>query len=138
MTTINFNTDIEVTDELVQAVEAYIEENMGGTDYYDVHTEDSRWGEARDYIEASAWAFHKWFIAQHTSDGVTEDVIELLQTNAEVANEAILQLIEGGTGIETFVNAAIIEEGHGHFLSGYDGQEHEIEYNGETYYIYAN
>lgn len=71
MITINFNAGIEVTDELEQAVEAYINENMGGTDWYDVHNEDSRVDAMREYIEENAWAFNAWFIADHASEGVT-------------------------------------------------------------------
>jgi|SRR5690625_1686128 len=138
MLTINFNAGIEVTDELEQAVEAYINENMGGTDWYDVHNEDSRMDATREYIEENAWAFNAWFIANHASEGVTTDVIEILQEKCEGANEAILQLIEGGSGLDEFVENAVNFDGCGHFLSEYDGQEHEIEIDGEVYYIYAN
>lgn len=138
MITINFSAGIEVTDELEQAVEAYINENMGGTDWYDVHNEDSRMVATREYIEENAWAFNAWFIADHASEGVTTDVIEILQEKCEGANDAILQLIEGGSGLDEFVEDAVNLDGCGHFLSGYDGEEHEIEVDGEVYYIYAN
>lgn len=135
---ITYHTDAGLTKEVRDAVESYIDDNMSGTNHFDVHTEDSREEAVREYIEASAWAFSTWFIADHTSDSVTMDVIEILQEKCEGANEAILQLIEGGTGLETFIEDAVILDGYGHFLSNYDGEEHEIEIDGELYFIYAN
>lgn len=135
---INYNVSVTVSDAIEQAVETYINENMGGTEYYDVHTEESRKEAVREYIEGNVWAFQAWFIADHTSEGVTTDVIEILQEKCEGANEAILQLIEGGTGLNEFVEKAVQLDGYGHFLSAYDGVEHEIEVEGELYFIYAN
>ena len=35
-----------------------------------------------------------------------------------------------------FVDEAIATDGRGHFMSSYDGLEHEVNINGTDYYIY--
>ena len=83
-----------------------------------------------EYIKDSVWAFNASFLAEFT--GLPMAVFEALQPQCENANEAILELIEYGDGIEYFAAQAVSADGRGHFLSHYDGEEAE---SGE-YFIY--
>lgn len=85
----------------------------------------------REYIEGSVWAFNSWFVAGHTD--VSRKTIEHIQQLCEGANEPLLELIDD---FGDFVEDAIDADGRGHFLSHYDGEEMEIETDGETLYIY--
>lgn len=84
---------------------------------------------AKEYILDSLWAFKASFLASHS--GIDEDVIQAIQANdkCEDNNQVFLKLIED---VDHFVNDAILSDARGHFLSNYDGEEHE---EGE-FYIY--
>ena len=86
---------------------------------------------AEDYILESVWAFNPYFLSYHT--GIDEEVFKLLQEKCEEANEPILRLIKDK---DVFVYDAITSDGRGHFLSPYDGEEHEHYINNEFYYCY--
>lgn len=90
---------------------------------------------AADYIKDSVWAFKPEFIASHSklSHSATVKVCEALQDKCESANEDVKALIKN---MRAFVKDAIAADGRGHFLSSYDGQEHEVRLGGRTYYIY--
>jgi hypothetical protein len=51
----------------------------------------------------------------------------------EDANELVKAVIRD---IDHFVKDAILSDGRGHFLSGYDGEENEIEHKKVMFYIY--
>ena len=79
---------------------------------------------AKDYIKDSIWAFSSWFLASHS--GLDEEIIKHLQEKCEGANDVLLKSIKD---IDSFVSDAIGCDGRGHFLSGYDGNEQEINEN---------
>lgn len=91
---------------------------------------------ARDNIRESVWAFVPGFLVSYLPEGVTEEVIEALQPQCESANPAILSMI--GDRFEEFASDAISSDGRGHFLSSWDGCEHEFEHGGRTWYAYRN
>ena len=85
-----------------------------------------------EYIKDSLWAFNASFVAEHTKTGYTPELeksISKIQEQCESAQDAIECMIED---LEEFIKDAISIDGRGHFLSGYDGDEHEEE----DYYIY--
>lgn len=93
---------------------------------------------AAEYIKDSLWAFNASFILSECGlDSIGEQSLRTMQEKScESANDFILSLVERTCGLESFVKAAISADGRGHFLSSYDGEENEVELNGETYYIY--
>ena len=111
-------------------VSAYDEDTFEaeGNEYL-VLTDEEADQRAEDYIRDSAWAFLPGFIADHCPRGINADIISIIQTKYEDANEPILEMIEC---FDEFVNDAISGDGRGHFLSTYDGEEAEL---GE-YFIY--
>ena len=100
------------------------------TEFY-VLTDDEADEKAKEYILDSVWAFNKDFLSCHT--GVDSEIFELLQDKCESANEPIKEMLKDE---DEFVADAISSDGRGHFISFYDGQEHEVSLNDETYYIY--
>jgi hypothetical protein len=90
----------------------------------------------RECIEELLWAFTPEFLASET--GLPEEVFQALADSGrcESNNEAIMALLEQTCGMEAFVSSAIDADGRGHFLSGYDGEEGEIEIDGDIYYVY--
>lgn len=103
---------------------------------YAVGTDDEAEQAARDYIENTLWAFNADFLAGQTDLPV--EVFTALQGKYEDSNDTLRTLIErSDDGLDGFVDEAISADGRGHFLSGYDGRENEIEVGGKTFYVYA-
>lgn len=94
---------------------------------------------AADYIKDTLWAFNVGFIVSHMrgsyplSDRSEKALERMLCELAEDANDIVEALIED---LDDFINDAIAADTRGHFLSSYDGEENEIEIDGNTYYVY--
>ena len=71
-------------------------------------------------IKQSIWAFNSSFLSFHTE--ISEDIIKSVQEHCESSNDMLLNSIKD---IEKFINEAIASDGRGHFISYYDGHEHE-------------
>ena len=96
-------------------------------------------------IKDELWAFTPGFIVKHLKHEIVycEYPVDLddLQLAIRAAQE---RLCEGSNAIihaliddlNVFVDDAIAADGRGHFISSYDGEEHEVTVDGETYYIY--
>lgn len=84
----------------------------------------------------SLWAFNPSFLAGAT--GIDEVVLQDLIDNGrcEDNNAAVTALIKGTCGLDTFVDKALSADGRGHFISGYDSEEHEIVVYGMNLYFY--
>lgn len=106
---------------------------------YRVMTDEEATQAARADILDSVWAFNPDFLARFTPEGVDEDAIKAIQANGrcESNNPTLRRLLMDE---DRFTAEAISEDGRGHFLSGYDGEEHEVITEGEdgcvTFYIY--
>ena len=94
---------------------------------YLVLTDEEADERAKEYIKETVWAFYPSFLATHT--GIDEDIIRHLQDKCEGANDVLLNAIEN---IHEFIDDAIGQDGRGHFMSSYDGEEYDL--NG--FYIY--
>lgn len=96
-------------------------------------------------IKDELWAFTPEFIAEHLKHDIVycDDPVDLNDLRfairavqerlCEGANAIIQALIDD---LNYFVEDAIAADGRGHFISSYDGEEHEVTVDGETYYIY--
>lgn len=90
----------------------------------------------KDYIRESLWAFNVDFLearCECVTYRTKKAVRKMQEELCEDANELIFAWIDD---FDTFVACAIVADGRGHFLAPYDGEEHEVCHNGETYYIY--
>lgn len=109
-----------------------------GEEYY-VCTEKEANLLAEQEILQYLWAFNSDFIVEHTKvyDDLTIGEAEILAKNisemtckmCDNANTIVELLIED---INEFIEDAIEADGRGHFISMYDGREHEQD----GYYIY--
>jgi len=91
---------------------------------------------AREAIRESVWAFRPEFLASYVPDGIDADTLQAIQgERCEDANAPILALVEAGSGFADFASDAIAADGRGHFLSHYDGEEHDA---GEFYVYRVN
>ena len=101
---------------------------------YLVLTDEEATKMANEYIRASLWAFNTNFLASET--GIDAEVFAAIAANnrCESNNSAIRRLI--GNDIESFCENAIAADGRAHFLSTYDGHEHEIRINDQYLYVY--
>lgn len=122
----------DATFEEEAALEAWYEENgVGDVEVYD---EDSRDDEAGEQIRNSLWKFRPGFLANET--GMAVEMFNVLQERAEDANDWIEDILDATCGLDDFIDSAIQADGYGPFLSSYDGEEIEIEIDGNTYYGY--
>jgi len=124
--------DFEVCDYDAQIIEFYNSEYLVLTDI----EADNR---ASDVIRDSLFSFHDWFLHGHVKDPNVE--VEHIRKVLELYEDAnpILEALIGD--IEHFVEDAVMSDGRGHFLSGYDGDEEEIEYacpdcGNKKHYVY--
>ena len=124
-------TEQEKIEALAKHLDCSIDEAINNMDDYSVLTDDEADKAVKGYIEESVCFFNTSFIASHSD--VDEEVIKKLQELYEDSNKAIKSLIKD---FDHFVDDAICADGRGHFLSSYDGEENEINVNGNTYYIY--
>ena len=114
-------------------------------DEYLVMDDNRAYATAYHEISQSLWAFNTDFIIDHLKDNIKygdnpvdldvlkEGLKALQEKLCEGANAIIHALIDD---LEDFVDDAIAADGRGNFISSYDGEEHEVTVDGETYYIY--
>jgi len=91
----------------------------------------------KSYIRDSLWTFRAEMILAHSKAGTSPKTIKALQEMqaklCEDANEIVYCIIKD---IDAFIEDVVNADGRGAFLSPYDGEEHEIEINGITFYCY--
>ena len=125
-------------EEITQS--KYNENEFDCGDTYRVYTDSEADEAVKEQIKDSIWAFNADFILGECGLPLElEDCIRSFQEKeCEGANDALLALVEKCAGLDKFVNSAVSADGRGHFLSSYDGEENEVDFEGETYYIYRN
>ena len=107
-----------------------------GRDEYLVLTDDEADEKAPDYIRESVWAFRKSFLDGHSEAirNIDDQAWDKFQEGCERVNAAIWAMIDDK---EHFINEAILCDGRGNFLAGYDSEENESKADdGEYLYIY--
>ena len=112
--------------------------SYGDDEMYAIGTDEEADRAVKEYIKNSVWAFDTDFILIHCDLPLelAPALKHFQRTECEGANDALLALIEKCGDFDKFVEEAVATDGRGHFLNPYDGVEHEVEYNGETFYIY--
>lgn len=141
----NYENAGMLSDDDIPNFETWCQENLTEVEPYDednhsndylVLTDDEADEKAKEDILESLWAFNASFIAYHTD--LDEEVIQAIQDNGkcESNNGTIHNLIKKLGDLDDFVSDAISEDGRGHFMSSYDGNENEETVNGTTFYIY--
>ena len=87
---------------------------------------------ATEDVRNHLWAFNADFIVDHCTtipdherDAVITAVRRMNEELCESANELVYAIIGGTEGFKRFAEDAIAADGRGHFLAGWDGEEHE-------------
>lgn len=107
-----------------------------GSEEYLIGTDDDADDAVERSIEDTLYAFNADWIVSHLDTDFPVEAIKAIQEKYEDGNEALRQIIEKLGDWDHFVKDSVLADGRGHFLSGYDGEENEIHYEGEWYYIY--
>jgi hypothetical protein len=126
-------TEQEKIEALAKHLDCSIDEAVVSMDDYLVYTDDEADEAVYNYIKESVCFFKSDFISAHCN--VDQEVISKLQELHENSNQAIKSLIKD---FDHFVNDAVLCDGRAHFLSSYDGEENEVNVNGNTYYVYRS
>ncbi|MEO1076374.1 MAG: hypothetical protein AAFX41_10480 [Bacteroidota bacterium] len=93
---------------------------------YLVLDDDEAYERCEEYIRESVWAFRPEWLADYMPGGLSPDDVDSIRGDrCEDANDLLTALIEAGEGMDLFVSNSIVADGRGHFLSSYDGEEHE-------------
>ena len=104
-------------------------------DYLILNDEEAN-EKAKEYILYSFWAFNYDFLCGHSeaiSNIPKKEYTEMASRLCESFNKAVIAMIDN---IDDCIKDAISCDGRGHFLSPYDGEENEVKFKGEYYYIY--
>lgn len=103
---------------------------------YKVLTDEEADKTAEECIKDSLWAFNAEFILDHANintERAYNDIVKAFRKIQETLCESANPLVESLIGdIDQFVYDAVEADGRGHFISFYDGKEHESE----NFYIY--
>lgn len=92
-------------------------------DDFNICTDDQADRECGDNIRESICFFNTSFLISHAKENVTSECFNSLKEHYESANGSIRELIKD---FEYLVEDAISQDGRGHFLSHYDGEEIEL------------
>lgn len=90
---------------------------------------------AHEYIAETLWAFTPNFMSEITWLDIV--VFETFHKSGlcESLNDAYRAIVDSTCGFEEFADAAISEDGRGHFLSLYDDEEVELDCGAWAYRI---
>lgn len=113
-------------DEFSEVNEGHDENTFSyGNQEYLVLTDSEADEKAAYAINELLWAFNPVFLSCETN--IDASVFKAIQANnkCESNNPAILSIIVGTCGIDSFIASAISADGRGHFLAGYDYEENE-------------
>src|SRR5665647_1727928 len=104
---------------------------------YAIGTDEQAQEACKENIKQSLWAFNSSFILSHSKTGYNPELEKCLKEMqgklCESANSLVEALIED---LDEYIEDAIGADGRAHFLSSYDGNENEIDIDGETFYAY--
>lgn len=104
--------------------------SIDGNEYAVAESESEAIAATELYIRESLWAFNTNFLIRYTSIDKTStrvvDAIQQMQQDlCESANPIIYELVKDN--FDELVEDAVGQDGTGHFLSPYDGEEREIK-----------
>lgn len=93
----------------------------------------------RDQLLELVWAFRPEFLERYIeiddSDALIESIKTIQSKHCESANGVFKAML--GSRLSEMIDDAISEDGRGHTLSGYDGEEIELADNGRVqFYAY--
>ena len=132
-------TDLEKKVLIAETTGNYSVEEIRDIDLGDYHvlTDTEADDMNLEQVRESIWAFNADFLAGFL--GCPVEAVQAVQNNdkCEDNNEVFINwLSETNNTIEEFAEEAASVDGRGHFLSPYNGEELEVDFDGTDYYIY--
>jgi len=124
--------EADVTEEEEKALYAWYYGCGVGTMV--VHDDDSRAEKLKEYIDDSYWTFSSDFLASYT--GLPIKLFDSLSTLSEGGNDAVKELVLTVGSEDDFIAEVVSQDGYGHFLASYDGDEIEVRVCGRDFYAY--
>ena len=117
--------DVPQTIILAKHLGVDLDDAQGEIDSEDylVLTDEEADEAVREEIEESLWAFTPSFLSAHTD--VDEEVFVALADRCEANNDSFKRMIKD---FDAFVEQAVGADGRGHFLAGYDHEEHYCDW----------
>ena len=132
--------NIVLDSEFVEYCEKFYKDSTSEVDSYLVLTEEEAENLAQQYIEESLWAFNISFLYEFLDEHLkafADEILEPLQEKCEDSNEAIKALVQWDKQKNDIIYTATRYDGRGHFISHYNGEEIESNFNGTMYYLYG-
>jgi hypothetical protein len=110
--------------------------SIAGADYA-VGTDEDCDTAAAAYISDSVWAFNADWLCNFLDlpDELAHAIASWQKRESESANEGLLKLVQRLSSVTDLCDVACREDGRGHFLSPYDGDEIELADNCYAYRV---
>lgn len=140
------NTYIE-SSSLFEEIYNKVENMFPEQDDFLILDETTKEEFAKERVQETLWAFETSFVMNHLKLEIVQDLgggngyqelKKAIQDAQENLCESANTLIKTLTNWENMIEEALEIDGYGHFLNGYDGEEHELEISGNTYFVYYN
>ena len=138
----HLGADIESASELSYGHYGLPVWEVDGAEYALAASDEDAQAAAEANIEEMVWAFNAEFICGQCNlpHEIAPAIRAWQEKECEGANDALKSMVEthcpGGLhGSNSFSEDAIRADGRGHFLSGYDGEEIELDGNAYAYRI---
>lgn len=107
-----------------------------GSKEYSIGNEEEVDNATEQNIRESLCYFNSQWIVDHLDTEIPVNAITAIQEKYEDGNDSLYEIISKLGDWDYFVRDSILADGRGHFMSSYDGEENEICYEGEWYFIY--
>ncbi|EOO11440.1 hypothetical protein [Bacillus cereus] len=133
---------LEVCEEKV--VSLLEEQDVNESNEILVVDEEQRSAMVKEEILQSVWAFNPTFVTENLKDEICDELssyeLEQLRDSIKDMQEKMCEgcnvVIKSMIDIDTFIENAIHSDGHGHFLNKENGEEYQLDYNGEILFAY--
>lgn len=143
MTNLNIKLSVELNEEQEERLYDFLCDELSHNDFL-VLDEETKEAHLLESQEEMLWAFNASFITSHLKEEVENDMsgrdIENLEKAIMQMQEKLCEdangVIKGLTDWKELIIAGAQADGYGHMLSGYDGDEHELQFEGIDILVY--
>lgn len=143
MTNLNIKLSEELTAEQQERLYDFLCDELSHDDFL-VLDEETKEDYLLETQQEMLWAFNTSFIVEHLKSGITDnmstnDLTEFENSIDKIKGdlcESANGFVKGITDWEEMLIEGARVDGYGHMLSGYDGEERELEFEGIEILVY--
>lgn len=143
MTNLNIKLSVELNEEQEERLYDFLCDELSHNDFL-VLDEETKEAHLLETQEEMLWAFNANFITSHLKEEVDQDMsvrdIENLEKAIKQMQGSLCEdangVIKGLTDWKNMIKQGAEIDGYGHMLSGYDGEEHELKFEGIDILVY--